>query len=133
MTEWKYPGDEAVQKAFAATISRMVKEKGWTPQEFRQRLVDAAEDLDTGLHGRALGRAIKNLREERSMTRQALAASARIPVRRLIHAERGHSGQLSLSEVCRVAAGLNLHPYELMEHYQDAVKQADSSQAWWNP
>jgi hypothetical protein len=130
MTEWKYPGDEAVGKAFGATVSRIIREKGWAPEEFRRRLVEAARDFDTGLHERALGRAIKNLREERNMTRQALSASARIPVLRLIHAERGHSGQLSLSEVCRIAAGLNLHPYELMEHYHDAVEQADSSQAW---
>lgn len=133
MTEWTYPGDEAVRKAFAATVSKIVKEKGWTPEEFQRRYVDAVKDLDTGLHERALGRAIKNLREERKMTRRALAASGRIPVRRLIHSERGHNARLSLSEVCRIAAGLNLHPYELTEHYQDVVKQADSSQAWWTP
>ena len=132
MTEWKYPGDEAVRRALAATISKIVEEKGWTPEEFRRRLVEAARDLDTSLHERALGRAIKNLREERNVTRRSLATLAGIPVRRLIRAERGHSGQLSLSEVCRISAGLNLHPYELMERYQDAVKQADSSQAWWN-
>jgi DNA-binding XRE family transcriptional regulator len=131
MTEWKYPGDEAVRRAFAATVSKIVEEKGWTPEEFQRRLVEAARDLDTGLHERALGRAIKNLREERNMTRRALATLAGISVQRLIHAERGHSGQLSLSEVCRISAGLNLHPHELMERYQDAVKQAYSSQAWW--
>lgn len=131
MTEWKYPGGEAVRKAFAATVSKIVTEKGWKAEEFQQRLVDAAKDLDTGLHERALGRAIKNLREEHNITRRALAASACIPVRRLIHAERGESGQLLLSEICRIAASLNLHPCELMEHYQEAVKQADSSQAWW--
>jgi len=95
-------------------------------------LAEAARDLDAGLHERALGRAIKKLREERNMTRRVLAASADIPIRRLIQAERGHSGRLSLSEVCRIAAGLRLHPHELLEHYQDAVKEADSSQAWWS-
>lgn len=133
MTEWKYPGDEAVRRAFAATVSKIVEEKGWTPEEFQQRLAEATRELDTGLHERALGRAIKKLREERNMTRRALAASASIPIQRLIQAERGHSGQLSLSEICRIASGLNLHPHELMEHYQDAVKQADRSQAWWTP
>jgi DNA-binding transcriptional regulator YiaG len=131
MTEWKYPGDEAVRKAFAATVSKIVEEKGWTAEEFQRRLREAARGLDTALHERALGRAIKNLREERNMKRRALATLAGIPVRRLIHAERGHSGQLSLSEVCKISAALNLHPYELMEHYQDAVKQADGRQAWW--
>jgi DNA-binding XRE family transcriptional regulator len=130
MTEWKYPGNEAVRRAFAATVSEMVEERGWTAEEFRRRLVAAARDLDAGVHERALGRAIKNLREDRNMTRRSLATSAGIPVQRLIHAERGHGGGLSLSEVCRISAGLNLRPYELIQRYQDAVKHADSSQAW---
>jgi DNA-binding XRE family transcriptional regulator len=130
MTEWKYPGNEAVRRAFAATVSEMVEERGWTAEEFRRRLVAAARDLDAGVHERALGRAIKNLREDRNMTRRSLATSAGIPVQRLIHAERGHGGKLSLPEVCRISAGLNLRPYELIQRYQDAVKHADSSQAW---
>ncbi|HYT19908.1 MAG TPA: helix-turn-helix transcriptional regulator [Candidatus Polarisedimenticolia bacterium] len=134
MTEWKYPGDDAERRAFARNILKIIKEKGLTIEEFERSLAEARKGFDAGVHERAFGRAVKNLRQERKITRKALAASAGIPVRMLIQVERGHGGRLiSVPEVCRIAAALKQHPHELMTHYQDAVKQADSAQAWWRP
>lgn len=134
MTEWKYLGDDAVRRAFARNILKIIKEKGLTIDEFERRLAEARKGFDADVHERAFGRAVKNLRQERKITRKALAASAGIPVRMLIQVERGHGGRLiSVPEVCRIAAALKLRPHELMAHYQDAVKQADSAQAWWRP
>jgi DNA-binding XRE family transcriptional regulator len=132
MNDWKYPGDDAVRRAFAANVLRLVEEKGLTLEEFERRMEESREKFNEGFHERAFGRAVKKLREECSMTRKALAAAAEIPIRMLIQIERGHGGDLiSVPEVCRIAVALKLRPHELMSHYQDAVVQADSSQAWW--
>ena len=134
MTDWAYPGDEVVRLAFVHNILKIIKEKGLTIEQFEQRLAEAQKGLNAGVHERAFGRAIKRLREERKMTRKALAASAGIPVRILIQVERGHGGRLvSVPGVCRIAAALKLRPHELMAHYQLAVEQADRAQAWWRP
>ncbi len=134
MSEWTYPGDDAVRRAFARNIQKIIKEKGLAIQEFEQRLANARRGLNAGVHERAFGRAVKKLRQERKMTRKALAVSAGIPVRVLIQVERGHGGRLvSVPEICRIAAALKLRPRELMAHYQDAVEQADRAQAWWRP
>jgi len=132
MTEWKYPGDDAVRQAFFANVLTIIREKGLTLEEFERRVAKARKELDVDVHERAFGRAVKKLRLQRNLTRKRLAGSAGIPVRVLIQIERGHGGRLiSVPEVCRIAAALRLRPHELMAHYQDAVKQADSSQAWW--
>jgi hypothetical protein len=134
MTEWKYPGDDVVRRAFFANVLTIIGEKGLTLEEFERRVTEARKELDVGVHERAFGRAVKKLRLQRDLTRKRLAGSAGIPVRVLIQIERGHGGRLiSVPEVCRIAAALRLRPHELMARYQDAVKQADSSQAWWRP
>jgi hypothetical protein len=131
MTEWKYPGDEAIRLAFTAHILDILKEKNWTHEEAEKRLAAAHKSIDHRVHERAFGRAVKKLREDRNMSRKTLAVSAKIPVRLVICVERGRGGDLSVPEVCRIACALKLRPHELMEHYQNAVKEADSSQAWW--
>jgi transcriptional regulator with XRE-family HTH domain len=132
MSDWKYPGDDAVRRAFVANVLRLVEKKGLTLEEFERRMAETRENFNEAFHERAFGRAVKKLREERNMTRKALAAAAEIPIRMLILIERGHGGELiSVPEVCRIAVALKLRPHELMSHYQDAVVQADSSQAWW--
>jgi len=129
MTEWAYPGDEAIRRAFLATVTEIMQEKGLTLKQFENRLEDTQGQLDYGSHERALGRAVKKLREEQHMTRKALAISAGIPLGLLIQVERGHGGQASLPEVCRIAHALKLRPHELMEHYEKTFKQARQSQA----
>jgi hypothetical protein len=132
MTEWKYPGDDAARRAFFANVLTIIGEKGLTLEEFERRVAKVRKELDVDVHERAFGRAVKKLRLQRNLTRKRLAGSAGLPVRVLIQIERGQGGRLiSVPEVCRIAAALRLRPDELMAHYQDAVKQADSSQAWW--
>ncbi len=132
MTDWKYPGDDVVRRAFIANVLRIIEEKGLTLEEFERRVAEARTNLDAGVHERAFGRAVKKLRLQRDLTRKRLAGSAGIPVRVLIQIERGHGGRLiSVPEVCRIAAALKLRPHELMAHYQDVVELADCAQAWW--
>jgi len=134
MTEWKYLGDDVVRRAFVANVRTIIKEKGLTLEEFERRVAEARTDLDAGVHERAFGRTVEKLRHVRNLTRKRLAGSAGIPVRVLIQIERGQCGNLiSVPEVCRIAAALKLRPHELMAHYQDAVKQANSAKAWWRP
>lgn len=132
MTDWKYPGDDAVRRAFAANVLKIIEEQGLTLEEFERRLTGARENLEEGFYERALGRTVKKLREERRMTRKTLAGSVGIPARALVQVERGH-GDLSLSvpEICKIAVALKLRPHELMAHYQEAVVEADRTQAWW--
>jgi predicted transcriptional regulator len=132
MTEWKYPGDEAVRRAFAANVLRLIEEKGLTLEELERRVAEGREDLDVDFHERAFGRAVKKLRQESRLTRKMLATAACIPIRELIQIERGQGCNLSsVPVVCRIASALKLRPHELMAHYQDAVVEADRSRAWW--
>lgn len=132
MTEWKYPGDDAVRRAFAANVLRIIEEQGLTLEEFERRVSAAQDNLDEGFHERAFGRAVKKLREERGMTRKTLAGRIGVPVRAIVQIERGHGGDLvSMPEICKIAAALKLHPHEFMARYQDAVELADCAQAWW--
>ncbi len=131
MSEWTYPGDEAVRLALAANVLEVIKEKNLTVEEVEKRLAAAHKSLDQRLHERAFGRAVRKLREEHNMSRETLAASARIPVRLVIRVERGRGGDISVPEVCRIACALKLLPHELMEHYQNAVKEANDGEAWW--
>src|SRR5262249_42739346 len=125
MTEWKYPGDDAIRMAFAANVLKIIEEKGLTLEEFEHRMQEVRQDLDVRIHARGLGRAVKKRREERNMTSKFLAASAGLSVRVLIQVERGRGGLLlSVPEVCRIAVALKLRPHELMAHYEDAVKHA---------
>jgi predicted transcriptional regulator len=131
MTKWTYPGEDAVRRAFFANILTIIKEKGLTLEEFERRVAKARKELKLNVHERAFGRAVKKLRLQRNLTKKGLAGSTGIPVRVLIEIERGHGGRLiSVPEICRIAAALRIRPHELMAHYQDAVEQADSSQAW---
>ena len=131
MTEWTYPGDEEVRLAFAANVLEVIKEKNLTPEEVEKCLAAAHKSLDQRLHERAFGRAVKKLRYKRSMSRATLAALAKISLRLVIRVERGRGGDISVPEVCRIAYALKLLPHELMEHYQNAVKETNSSEAWW--
>lgn len=129
MTEWTYPGDEAICRGFVATVTRIVREKNLTIEQFEKRLVEARTECDWRSHEQALGRTVKGLREKRHITRKALAASAGIPVRLLIQVERGHGGKTSVPEVCRIAHALKLRPHELMKHYEKVFTEASSNRA----
>ncbi len=131
MTEWTYHGDEDVRLAFAANVLEVIKEKNLTAKEVERRLVAAHNSLDQRLHERAFGRAVRKLREEHDMSRETLASSAKISLRLVIRVERGHGGDISVPEVCRVACAFKLLPHELMEHYQNAVKEATDGKVWW--
>lgn len=131
MTEWKYPGDEVMRLCFTANVLEIIKAKNWTYEEVQKRIAAAHQRIDHRVHERAFGRAVRMLREERNLSRKALALSAKIPIRLVIRVERGRGGDISVPEVCRIACALKLLPHELMEHYQKAVREADSSEAWW--
>lgn len=131
MTDWTYPGDEVVRLTFAANVLEVIKERNLTPDEVENRIAAAHKRIDYRLHERAFGRAVRKLREERNMSRKAMAVSAKISVRLVTRVERGRGGDISVPEVCRIACALKLLPHELMEHYQNAVKEANASEVWW--
>jgi DNA-binding transcriptional regulator YiaG len=131
MTDWTYPGDEAVRLAFSANVLKAIKEKNLTPDEIENRIAVAHKRIDYRLHERAFGLAVRKLREERNMSRKVMAVSAKISVRLVTRVERGRGGDISVPEVCRIACALKLLPHELMEYYQNAVKEANASEVWW--
>jgi Helix-turn-helix len=129
MTDWKFPGDDKVRRAFILNVLTAIRQQGLTFQEFERRVTQAAEVLDRRAHERAFGRVVKKLRLDRNLPRKRLAESAGIPVRVLTQVELGHGGHLiSVPEVCRIAAGLKLQPHELLEYYQDAIETASTIQ-----
>jgi len=47
MTEWKYPGDDAVRRAFVANVLTIIKEKGLTLEEFERREIYGPRDASS--------------------------------------------------------------------------------------
>ena len=128
MTEWKYPGDEAMRRAFMETLHEIIAEKNLTPEEVNRRIAEAHKTIDHRLHARAFGCAVRKLRQERELSRKALALAAGLPLRYLIRIERGHGLDVSVPEICRLACAFKMRPHELVRVYEKNVQEAKARQ-----
>ena len=118
--DWIYPGDEAVLKAFGATVQSLREERGLTREEYAER-VNKVKERDVSVIRRSCALAIKNEREKAGMDRQTLSKKSGVPLRQLILIERAQT-ELGFIEFVRIAFALKVLPHKLAEE-QERIEQ----------
>lgn len=79
---------------------------------------------------RMFGKAVMKLRERARMGREEFAQRSGLPVIKLAQIENGTASadSFGLNEICKLADGLKVTPYELMKEYETL---ANKGGAWW--
>jgi len=113
-----YPGDEVVKKAVGDALREIRLEKGLSLEE-ANALFQKANQANTGsMVLRALGMVVRQLREKQKMSRAQLSRASGLSVRFIGRVERGRADNATITDVVRIAFGLN-HPIA------DFVSQVD--------
>lgn len=102
-----YPGDEAILKAFGEAIRDIRLEKGLSLEEADALFQEAQQqNLYPRLY-RALGIVVRQLREKQNMSRAQLSSASGLRVRFITHLERGSATSATITQIVRLAMGLN--------------------------
>ena len=104
-----YPGDEAINKAIGETLHEIRLEKGLSLEEVEAIFQQANQDDPQSMVPRALGIVVRQLREKQSMTRAQLSRASGLSARFIGVLERGKAHNATITDVVRIAFGLN-HP-----------------------
>jgi len=113
-----YPGDEAVTKAVDEALRGICREKGLSLEEAYATFRKANQKDSQSTVPRALGIVVRRLREKRKMSRAQLSSASDLSVRFIGTVERGRARSATITDVVRIAFGLN-HPIT------DFVSQVD--------
>jgi DNA-binding XRE family transcriptional regulator len=116
-----YPGDEAINKAFAETVRSIRIAKGLSIEEADALVATAMRSESPHNATRALGLVVRELREKQRMSRWALGRGSGLSVRLLVQIELGKADP-ALTDVVRLSIGLRCCFTEVMERIY-AVKQ----------
>jgi DNA-binding XRE family transcriptional regulator len=121
-----YPGDEAINKAFAETVRSVRIAKGLSIEE-ADALVETAMRRETPHNStRALGLVVRELHEKRGMSRRALGRASGLSVRWIVFIERGKADP-TLTDVARLSIGLQCSITELIRRAYVVKQQVDAS------
>ena len=113
-----YPGDEAVKKAVGEALREIRLEKGLSLEEANALFQKANQEDPESMVPRALGIVVRQLREKQKMKRVQLRLASGLSVRFIGKVERGRAKNATITDVVRIAFGLN-HPIT------DFVSQVD--------
>jgi transcriptional regulator with XRE-family HTH domain len=124
---FQYPGDDVMGKALGEALRQARLEAGLSIEEAEERLRVEMEGLDYKRMARAMGRAIKEAREKRHLSRKELSSKAGLPLGRLIALERGSTENFFATEFFRISYAMKMRPHELAECYEEIDKNSVSS------
>jgi len=124
---FQYPGDDVMGKALGEALKQARLEAGLPIEEAEERLRMEMEGLDYKRMARAMGRAIKEAREKRHLSRKELSSKAGLPFGRLIALERGSTENFFATESFRISYAMKMRPHELAECYEEIDKNSVSS------
>ena len=113
-----YPGDEVVKKAVGDALREIRLERGLSLEEANALFQEANQEDPGSMVPRALGMVVRQLREKQKMSRAQLSRASGLSVRFIGRVERGQAGNATITDVVRIAFGLN-HPIT------DFVSQVD--------
>ena len=113
-----YPGDEVVKKAVGDALREIRLEKGLSLEEANALFQDANQEDPGSMVSRALGMVVRQLREKHKMSRVRLSRASGLSARFIGRVERGQERNATITDVVRIAFGLN-HPIT------DFVSQVD--------
>ena len=122
-----YPGDEAVMKAFGEGLQKLRIEKGLSMEQVDAVLDEAAQQDSHPFLPRALGLVIRQLREERNISRAQLSDVAGVSLRLLNRLERGKVREVPLTQIVRLAFAMNYPITDLVERVTKLNQQLQSS------
>jgi transcriptional regulator with XRE-family HTH domain len=115
-----YPGDEATLKAFGEAIRDIRLEKGLSLEEADALLQEAQQqNLYPRLY-RALGIVVRQLREKQNMSRAQLSSASGLRARFISQLERGSVTSATITQIVRLAMGLN---YPIADLVEEVVKK----------
>ncbi|MBZ5505109.1 MAG: helix-turn-helix transcriptional regulator [Acidobacteriia bacterium] len=115
-----YPGDEAILKAFGEAIRDIRLEKGLSLEEADALFQEAQQqNLYPRLY-RALGIVVRQLREKQNMSRAQLSSASGLRVRFISQLERGSVTSATITQIVRLAMGLN-YPIDVL--VEEVVKK----------
>jgi ribosome-binding protein aMBF1 (putative translation factor) len=104
-----YPGDEAVIKAIGDALRKLLLEKGLSVEEADAAFRKANQEDPESMVPRALGMVVRQLREKQKISRAQLSRASGLSVRFIGKVERGRAKNATITDVVRIAFGLN-HP-----------------------
>jgi DNA-binding transcriptional regulator YiaG len=104
-----YPGDGVVTKAIGDALRKLLLEKGLSVEEADTAFRKANEEDPQSMVPRALGLVVRQLREKQKMSRAQLSRASGLSVRFIAKVERGRAKNATITDVVRIAFGLN-HP-----------------------
>jgi ribosome-binding protein aMBF1 (putative translation factor) len=102
-----YPGDEAVTKAVEEALHRLFREKDQSLEEAYATFRKANQKDSQSMVPRALSIVVRRLREERKMSRAQLSRASGLSVRFIGTVERGRAHSATITDIVRIAFGLN--------------------------
>jgi transcriptional regulator with XRE-family HTH domain len=118
-----YPGDEAILKALGEAIRDIRLEKGLSLEEADALLQEAQQqNLYPRLY-RALGIVVRQLREKQNMSRAQLSSASGLRVRFISQLERGSVTSATITQIVRLAMGLNCPITDLVEEVVKKEKE----------
>jgi transcriptional regulator with XRE-family HTH domain len=102
-----YPGDEAVKKAIGEALREIRLEKGLSLEEANALFQKANQEDPGSMAPRALGMVVRQLREKQKMSRAQLSRASGLSARFIGRVERGRADNATITDVVRIAFGLN--------------------------
>ncbi len=118
-----YPGDEAVKKAVGEALRQNRLEKNLSLEEAEAIFRNANQEAPQSILPRALGIVVRQLRENKKMSRAQLGRASGLSARFIGIVERGRADQATITDIVRIAFGLN-HPItDLVSQVEEVAKK----------
>jgi ribosome-binding protein aMBF1 (putative translation factor) len=121
-----YPGDEAVTKAIDEALRKLLREKGLSLEEAYAALRKANEKDLKSMVPRALGIVVRQLREKKRMSRAQLSRASGLSVRFIGIVERGRAHSATITDVVRIALGLNYPVTDFVSKVDELSKKLET-------
>lgn len=116
-----YEGDAAFNWAFREVEKQMRAASGLTDEQIAENIKEARTNPVTLEFPRAFGLRLRAVREERKMSRLALADASNVPVRMIVMIERGMGGETPMGDVFRLCLGMKC---DVVKFFREIGEQA---------
>jgi DNA-binding Xre family transcriptional regulator len=125
-----YPGDEAILKGLGETVRNLRLKQGLSIERVNA-LVD--EGIRQNAHPflpRALAIVVRQLREDRNMSRAQLSNASGLPLNLINRLERGRARRVTMTQIFRLAFAMNHGVGDFVEKVEDCEKQLQSASGY---
>ena len=110
-----YPGDKAVLRAIGDALRAIRPERGLSLEEANEVFREAMRTDARELVPRALGIAVRQLREKQNLSRVQLSRASGLSARFISNLERGKAHHATVTDIVRLSFGLGCPVVEFVE------------------